>query len=160
MNKTLRDIIILHKGTINYNHMMYGSWDMTYGRNFLSFWAFFCPFTQLTVQKIKILKKKAWKYYLFREVYQNSLWNAILFLRYGAWQMYFFIFQFGAFFALLLPLTTQIIKILKKRKKTWRYYRFKQVYHKAQSYDVWLLRYEVRQNVFVILGHFWNFLPQ
>ena len=23
-----------------------------------------------------------------------------------------------------------------KRKKTWRYYHFKQVYHKAQSYDV------------------------
>ena len=32
------DIIILHKGTINDDHMMYGSWDMKCDRlNFLSF---------------------------------------------------------------------------------------------------------------------------
>ena len=43
----------------NDNHMMYGSWDMKRNRQkFLSFWAIFCPFTPLTTQKIKILKKK------------------------------------------------------------------------------------------------------
>ena len=43
--KTPGDIIILHKCTINDNHMMYGSWDMKCDRNkFLSFWAIFCPF--------------------------------------------------------------------------------------------------------------------
>ena len=37
--------------------MMYGYRDMEHNRNFLSFWAIFCPFTSLTTQKIKILKK-------------------------------------------------------------------------------------------------------
>ena len=44
--------------TINESHMMYGSWDMECnGQNFLSFWTVFCPFTSLTTQKIKILKR-------------------------------------------------------------------------------------------------------
>ena len=48
--------------TCNKNHdlMMYASWDIEHDRqNFLSFWASFCPFSPLTTQKIKILKK--WK---------------------------------------------------------------------------------------------------
>ena len=54
------DIIILHKCTINENHMMYGSWDMQRDRQFfLSFWITFCPFIPLTTPRIKILKK--WK---------------------------------------------------------------------------------------------------
>ena len=58
MKKIPRDIIILHKCAINENHMMYGSCHMKHNRqNFLSFWAIFCPFTQLTVQKIKFKKK-------------------------------------------------------------------------------------------------------
>ena len=52
------DIIILNMRTINENHMMYGSSYMKHDRqNFLSFWTIFCPFTPLTTQKIKILKK-------------------------------------------------------------------------------------------------------
>ena len=58
--KTPRDIIILHKYTKNHNHMLYCSWDMVHERcNYFSFWAIFCPFTPLTAQKTKILKK--WK---------------------------------------------------------------------------------------------------
>ena len=58
MKKSPWDIIISHKCTINNNHMMYDSWDMKRDRqNFLSFWTIFCPFTPLTTQKIKILKK-------------------------------------------------------------------------------------------------------
>ena len=39
---------------------MHGSWDMKHERqNYLSFWVIFCPFTTLTTQKFKILKK--WK---------------------------------------------------------------------------------------------------
>ena len=30
--KTPEDIITLHKCTKNYDHMMYGSWDMVYNR--------------------------------------------------------------------------------------------------------------------------------
>ena len=38
--------------------MMYGSWDIKCDRkNFLSFWAIFCPFTPLTAGKMKISKK-------------------------------------------------------------------------------------------------------
>ena len=54
------DNVILHKCTINENHMMYGSWYMKCdGQNFLLFWTIFCPFSPLTTQKIKIFKK--WK---------------------------------------------------------------------------------------------------
>ena len=60
MKKKPGDIIILHLYTTNDNRMMYGSWDMERDRqNFFSFWTIFCPFTPLTTQKIKILKK--WK---------------------------------------------------------------------------------------------------
>ena len=58
MKKPLGNIIILHLCTINDNHMMYGSWDIKHdGQNFLSLWTIFCPFTLLTTQNIKILKK-------------------------------------------------------------------------------------------------------
>ena len=57
------DITILHKCTINDNHMIYGSWDMKSDRYiFLSFWTMFCPFTPIRTQKIKILKN--WKKHL------------------------------------------------------------------------------------------------
>ena len=39
--------------------MMYASWDMECDRrNFLSFWAIFCPFTPQTNQKMKNKKMK------------------------------------------------------------------------------------------------------
>ena len=53
------DTIILNKCTINYNSMMYDSWDMEWDRqNFLSFWTISWPFIAPT-PKIKILKQ--WK---------------------------------------------------------------------------------------------------
>ena len=59
MTTTPGDIIILHKCTINDNHMIYGFRDMKCNsQNILWFWAIFCHFTPLTTQKIKILKKK------------------------------------------------------------------------------------------------------
>ena len=58
--KPAGDIIILHRCTINDNHVMYGSWDMECDRqSLLSFWTIFCTFTPLTIQNMKILKK--WK---------------------------------------------------------------------------------------------------
>ena len=63
MEKTSGDIIILPKHPKNHDHMLYCSWDMVCDRcNYFSFWAIFCPFTPLTAQKIKILKK--WKKHL------------------------------------------------------------------------------------------------
>ena len=53
------DIIVLHKCTINDNHIMHGSWDMEYqGQSFLSFWTIFCSLTPLKIPKMKILKKR------------------------------------------------------------------------------------------------------
>ena len=70
--------------------------------------------------------------------------------------------SFWAIFCPFLPLTTQKMKIMKKRKKknTWRNDHFTLVHHKWQSYDVWFLGYGARQTkYFVILGHFLPFNP-
>ena len=72
-------------------YMLYCSWDMVGdGCNCcFSFWTIFCPFTPLTAQKWKFQKnekKKPWRCH-FTQVYQNSWSYALLFLRYGVWQM-------------------------------------------------------------------------
>ena len=48
-------------------------------------------------------------------------------------------------------------KIKNKKIKCWRYYHFTHVHQKPQSYKVQFLRYRIRQNFFVILGHFLSF---
>ena len=69
---------------------------------YFSFWAIFCPFTTLTAWKKKISKKwkNAWGYNQFTQVYQKSWSHAILFLRYGTWQMK--IFHFGLFWNIII----------------------------------------------------------
>ena len=58
--KNARRYYILHKHTKNHDHMLYCSWDVVHDVNVIFHLAhMFCPFTHLTVQKIKILKK--WK---------------------------------------------------------------------------------------------------
>ena len=136
---TLKDFNILHMRNINDNHMMYGSWDMKCNKqNFLSFRVMFCPFTPLTSQKITIFLKMTTPgdiiilhkctindnhmIYGFRDMKcnsQNILW-------------------FWAIFCHFTPLTTQKIKILKK-KITWRYHHFTQVYQKSWSYTIMFL---------------------
>ena len=82
MKKMPRDIIILHMFTINDNHMMYCSWDIEHdGQNFLSFWTISCPFTLLTTQKIKILKK--WKSCLEISFYRCNINSNHM--MYGSW---------------------------------------------------------------------------
>ena len=83
------DIIILHKCTINDNHIRYGSWDMERDRqNFfviLDHFLHFYPPNNLKNQNFEKLKKKnTWRYHHFTLVYQKSLSYAILFLRCGA----------------------------------------------------------------------------
>ena len=71
--------------------MKYGSWDMEHdGQNFLSFRAIFCPFTLLTPQKIKILKKwkNAWRYYHFTKMYQKPWSYATLYLHFSLWAIF------------------------------------------------------------------------
>ena len=60
-------------------------------------------------------------------------------------------------FCTFTPLTTQKIKIYKKN--AWRYYHFTHMYHKWQSYDVWLLRYWVWQRIFCHFEPFFALSP-
>ena len=91
--KKNRDIIILHTCTKNYDQMMYNFSETVRDRCncYFSFWAIFCPFTPLTAQKIKILKKwrkkSAWRYHYFTYMYQKLWPDDIRFLRYAVWQM-------------------------------------------------------------------------
>ena len=62
-------------------------------RIFCHFGLFFCPFTLLAAQKIKMSKKKkkneknTWRYHHFKHVCQNLWLDDAQFLRYGARQM-------------------------------------------------------------------------
>ena len=100
-----------------------GSWDRELDRQNLLPFDHFLPFQPLNnfhynCPKNQNLKKQknAWRYH-FIKVYQK-LWSyAILFLRYGAWQMQFLFFILGYFLLFYPPLTAQKIKIYKKIKK-------------------------------------------
>ena len=78
------------------------------------------------------------------------------FLRYWAWQTEFFGHS-GPFFPLSPPPLPppsygQKIKILKKWKKnTWRYYHFRNEYHKWQSYDEWFFRYGMQWTQYLVI---------
>ena len=62
-NKKSGYVIISEICITNDNHMMHGSWDMERDRhNFLSLWTIFCPFTHLSTEKIKIIKR--WKEFM------------------------------------------------------------------------------------------------
>ena len=132
-------------------------------QNFLSSWTIFCPFTLLTSQKIKILKK--WKKHLeilsfytcAPEVHQKWKSYDVWFLRYGVQQAEFL--SFLGHFLPFTPLTIWKIKISTKKKDTWIYNHFTRVFHKWKSY-VWFLRCVVQQTTFLgILGHFLAFYP-
>ena len=105
----------------NDNNIIYSSWDMNHVRqNFLSSWTIFCPFTLLTSQKIKILKK--WKKHLeilsfytcAPEVHQKWKSYDVWFLRYGVQQAEFL--SFLGHFLPFTPLTIWKIKISTKKK--------------------------------------------
>ena len=130
------------------------------GQSFLSFWAIFCPLSLLTTRKIKIWEKwkKAWRYYvtlLYHKWRSYDVW----FLRYGARQTNFLSFWFifcpfnlkNQNFEKMKKIpryhfTQMYHKFGKNEKKAWQYYHITLLYHKWWSYDVWLMRYEVRQS--------------
>ena len=99
--------IILHKCTINDNHMINGSWDINCNRQifFGRLGPFFALLPPLTAQKIKISKK--WKKH-------QEIWSfyttvpKIMIIGYTVPEMWhvtdvIVIFHFGLFFALLSP---------------------------------------------------------
>ena len=111
--------------------MIYGSWDMKHNKqSFLLFWTIFCPFTLLTTQKIKILKK--WKItpsdiIILHLVHHKWQLHDIWFLRYGAQQ------SFSSFWTIFCPFTPRPpyqprkSKCSKHEKNNWRYHHFTQV---------------------------------
>ena len=117
----------------------------------------FVPFFALS--KFWKVEKNTWRYYHFTHVHHKWQLYDIGFLRYGMQQIEFFC-HIGLFFALSPPYGPRKSKFWKNEKNTWRYYHFKDVYHKWQSYDVWFLRYGVQKTeLFVILSHFLPFYP-
>ena len=116
MKKMPGDVIILHKSTKNYDHMVYCSWYMARDEcNFVNF--HFGLFFALKNENFKKNEKKPLIYHHFTQVYQKS--GSYV---YCSWDMacngcncYF---SFWAIFCLFTPLTAQIIKILKDWKKT------------------------------------------
>ena len=98
------------------------------------------PPNSLKNENFKKKKKNTERYHHFTEVYQKSWSYAILFLRYGTWQMYCY-FSFWAILVPFTPITAQKMKISKKWKKAWRYHHFTQVYQKSWSYTILFLRY-------------------
>ena len=116
---------------------------------YFSFWAIFCPFTHLTVQKMK--KKK----HLEISSFHASVLK-IMIISYTVPEMTHVIFVFH--FPLL---TTQKNKILKKWKNIWRYH-FKLV---QQKLDQMMYAYSDMEccrhtfchfrPVFALLPHYW-----
>ena len=85
--------------------------------NFLSFWAIFCCFTQLTNWKITILKN--FKKHLEILSFCTSAPKIICYTVPGIWHMTkgIFIFHFGLFFALLPPNSLKNQNQKKKKEK-------------------------------------------
>ena len=83
--------------------VMHGFWCIKHDRqDFLSFWAIFCPFTPLTIQKINILKK--WKKLL--EISFTQVHHMI----YGSWDIncnrhisFVIFYHFFSCFTLIAP---------------------------------------------------------
>ena len=105
---------------------IYYSWDMACDRCncYFSFWAIFCPFTPLTAQKIKILKK--WKKHLEISSFYTSV-PKIMIICYTVPEIWhvtdvIVIFHFGLFFALLQPKKSKFQENGKKRLEMSSFY--------------------------------------
>ena len=152
--KTPGDITILHKCAKNHDYMLYCSWDMTCDtcNCCFSFWAIFWPFTPpLTAQKIKISKKmkKLLEISSFYRSVPKIMIICCTVLEIWHLTHVIVVFHFGPFLTFYPPpLTTQKIKIKKKKKKIfWRFHHFTHVhvYHKLWLDDVQFLRYGAGQ---------------
>ena len=99
--------------------LIYGPSDMECNRqNFFVFWTIFLPFypiNNLKSQNFKKRKKNACGHIILHVSHKWKPYN-VWFLRYGAWQTWFFVIL-GHFLPLYCPLTIQNIKIFKKLKR-------------------------------------------
>ena len=126
--KMPEDIILLHIRTINDDHMIYGSWNITYDRQNFLVNLHMCAITDNHMIYGSSL---------------NEIWSATdrIFCHFGRLIDIIFIFHFELYFALLSLLTTKKNKI---KKNPCRYYHFTHVHHNWQSY-VWFRRYGAQQ---------------
>ena len=119
MRNSPGDIIILHKCTINDNHIRNGSWDMECDRRIFVILDYFLPFYppnnpgNQNIEKMKELSGHIIVLHMCR--YHKWQSYAILFLRYEPLQTEF-LCHFGPFFP-FYPTNNPIIRILKKWKR-------------------------------------------
>ena len=119
MRNSPGDIIILHKCTINDNHIRNGSWDMECDRRIFVILDYFLPFYppnnpgNQNIEKMKQLSGHIIVLHMCRYYKWQSY--AILFLKYEPLQTEF-LCHFGPFFP-FYPTNNPIIRILKKWKR-------------------------------------------
>ena len=124
----------------NLDDMIYNSWDIEQTILKLVILGHFLPFYPLKTPKIKILKieKIYWRYHHFTCVPKITI---IWCIAPEIWSVTGRIFcHYGPVFALLPPplsphpMDPEIQNFEKKKKASWRYYHFTNVYHKWHSY--------------------------
>ena len=113
----------------------------------------FRPFFALLLhywhQKLKFGKnvRNTCRYYFFTHMHHKSRSYDVWFLRYKVKKANSFVIM--RYFLLFDPANNRKNQNFEKIKKTlWKYYHFTLVYHKWQPYNVWLLRYQIRQSIF------------
>ena len=118
-------------------------------------------FSLLMILNIKILK--TWKKCLeILSFYTHMCTINEDHMVYGSWNIRCDRQTFSTFWAIFLPfwpLDKLENKNFNIEKNTWRYYHFRDLHHKWQSFDVLFLRYGAWQTCFVILDHFLLFYP-
>ena len=121
-------------------------WDIVHDKCncYFSFLAIFCSFTPLTARKKKIWKNGKKNHLEISSFYTSvpkSWLHAIMFLRYGMWQVQLLFFILGYFFLFHPPNSPKNENFKKKEKSTWRYHHFKHIYQKSWSYTILFLRF-------------------
>ena len=162
VNNTWR-YYLLHKCTINQDHMMYVSWDIKCkGQSFFSFWVIFALWPSWQPKKSKFWKNEenSRRYYHFKHEYHKWKLYDAWFLRYGTWQTEFFS-HFGPFLTFynsLPPNDSENQNFEKMKKLPGDIF----ILHKCtindnhMIYRSWDMKC-TRQNFFVFLGHFLPF---
>ena len=117
-------------------------WNVT-GRNFLSFWVIFCPFTPLKNKDFDKMKKPPWNIIILHKCTKNHNHVLHCFWDMAAHDGCNFYFSFWAIFCTSTPLTAWKSKLKKKKnwKNAWRYHHFTQpMYQKLWSHNTGFLR--------------------
>ena len=151
MKKATGDVIILHKCTINNNHMIYGSYEMWSAPDrffFCHLGPFFAlsPPNSLKIEHFKKMKKSPGGITILLKYTKNHDRRL-----YCSWDMACdgcnYYFSFGHFFSPFTPPPTaqKIKKFKKNEKKPWRYNHLTQVYQKLWSRALLFLRYDAWQ---------------